>query len=335
MQSLPNVLVLGATGLIGNAIARELVDRGYSVSCACRIRSASALNLQGLDARIITGDIDEPGYLDQLIAGQDIVVDAAAPYPLHLMFIESGGKRPSAERARARTTDLVASLHKHAAGLLYIGTSLTTDDGNEKEHPFAMQRRLMRRLHPYFSIKSTIERLLLDAREQLAGLAVVRPSAVIGPYDVKPREHCVIPRIVAGEFGITITGNLNVIDSRDLAIGVAELLKRGLGSGAAVRLTGNNTSISAILEDIAALTGKSVPRLGYPADYSVWPSYWAEWMWALVGRPSPMPSLWPILISEQGWTTTSSEQVALGVSPRALKDTLRDTIDWYRAIGYC
>src|SRR5262245_36270736 len=79
-----NVLVLGATGHIGSAIVRECLSQGWEVTAVSR-RREPPLNLNELPIHYLSGDIDTPGQIDIWTSGHDVVIDAAAPYPLYLL----------------------------------------------------------------------------------------------------------------------------------------------------------------------------------------------------------------------------------------------------------
>jgi len=328
-----NILVLGASGLIGNAIVRELIRQGHDVTGTCRRPHNTVRNLDDLNMRVVRGDIDTPGCLDAWIEGHDVVVDAAAPYPLHLMYTSEGSERPTLHSAEKRTDALISSLQRHDAKLIHISTLLAqpTDPGTGLS---GLQRRMMRVIHPYFLIKSAIERRLRGAMAELPGVVIVQPSACIGPYDVKPREQCLVPKLASGEVLVAISHKMNVIDTRDLASGITAAI-RGECYGQTLQLSGHNTSVDEMLSEIETISGAPAPRLRYPAALGVLPSYWAELMWATVGRPSPLPSLLPTLVCEQGWMKTGDQQRALGIVPRPLNETMSDTIRWYHDLGYC
>lgn len=332
-QADDRILVLGATGLIGNAIVRQLVASGYSVTGTSRRQGKISRNLDGLDMRVVQGDIDEAGILDQWIEGHDVVVDAAAPYPMHLVDTELGSNRTALEQARNRTNTLIGGLRRHGAKLVHVSTLLAQPAKPEASFS-GMQKQMMRAIHPYFSIKALIERRLAEARDTLQGVAIIQPSACLGPYDIKPREQCLIPKVVRGEMPVAVSHKINVIDTRDVALGIVAAIKKEY-FGRTIRLVGHNTSIEQLLSDVAGLSGTTAPRWRYPAEFSVLPSYWAEMMWAAVGRKSPLPSLLPVLVCEQAWTHTGAQQRELGVSPRPLSETIQDTVRWYRALGYC
>ena len=58
-------------------------------------------------------------------------------------------------------------------------------------------------------------------------------------------------------------------------------------------------------------------------------------MWATIGKPSPLPSLVSALLCEQQWLEPDPVLESLGVRSRPLSETTRDTVAWYRGLGYC
>jgi|SRR5215469_8359129 len=111
-----NALVLGASGHLGNAMVRELLARGYSVTAISRRREPPP-NLQGLLVRYMVGDLDTPGNLEQWMPAHELVVDAAAAYPFTLAEERSAGKQ--------RTMSLLVAVEATGAILAYA-SSFTT-----------------------------------------------------------------------------------------------------------------------------------------------------------------------------------------------------------------
>jgi uncharacterized protein len=70
-----NILVFGASGAIGQAIAAELLDRGHSVTGITR----SGQPIDGLDIQVIAGDAADPAQVGRLAQGVDAVVSAVGP----------------------------------------------------------------------------------------------------------------------------------------------------------------------------------------------------------------------------------------------------------------
>jgi uncharacterized protein YbjT (DUF2867 family) len=70
------VVVTGATGFIGGAIARRLLDRGDAVTVLARdAASASALVSRG--ASVAQGSILDPNAIARAAKGADVLVHAA------------------------------------------------------------------------------------------------------------------------------------------------------------------------------------------------------------------------------------------------------------------
>ena len=71
------MLVTGATGMVGSFVARRGVQAGYDVSVVVRKSSPREL-LDGVDVKLVEGDLSEPESLTSAIADADIVVHSAA-----------------------------------------------------------------------------------------------------------------------------------------------------------------------------------------------------------------------------------------------------------------
>jgi nucleoside-diphosphate-sugar epimerase len=72
-----NVLITGATGLVGQNFVRRAVEAGYSVVAMVRHNSDRSA-LDGLPLRFVEGDLADPETLPAALAEADIVVHAAA-----------------------------------------------------------------------------------------------------------------------------------------------------------------------------------------------------------------------------------------------------------------
>jgi nucleoside-diphosphate-sugar epimerase len=321
-----NALVLGASGLIGNAIVRELGARGHRVTAVSR-RAEPPANLAGLDVTYVRGDL-ESTLPSEWLANQEIVVDAAAPYALDLF---AGNGRGAVEHAAARTDRLLAALRGRDLGFVYIGT-LTTRQRSGRGF-FDVQSEWARRIHPYFAIKELVEAKIADADAHGLHAIIVRPTVCIGPWDVKAREQCWMPALIDGRFAITPQHRVNLIDTRDVAKNVAGAIQHGY-YGRPLTVAGHNTTVDALFSLVCESAAVTRPLWKMPAAFGVLPALWGELAWGAVGRKSPLPALLPMLICEQEWSEPGAEQRELGGAPRPLLDTVRDTLAWYRRIGY-
>src|SRR6266540_1156248 len=118
------VLVTGATGLLGSAIARELVARGHEVSALVRPGSDLA-PLAGLAVEVARGDVLDAASLSAALAGRDAVVHAAG--------LARIGSDPEATRAvNVRGTELVLGAALEAGVARAVHTSSTSVMGGTR-----------------------------------------------------------------------------------------------------------------------------------------------------------------------------------------------------------
>jgi dihydroflavonol-4-reductase len=325
-------LVFGATGHIGSAVVRELLERGWQVTATSR-RTIPPENLAGLPIRFQTAHGDIPGDFDHWVAGHDLVVDAAAPYPVHLFVSQEQSERQPVDHAVRRTRALLDAVRRHGARLAYIGSFTTTP---RRFGPLlGWQSRILRRLHPYFEVKKRMEDQILAASRDGLPVVVVNPTVCIGPWDLKRREHCLIPQLLSGEVPGFVRHPLNVIDVRDVAAVVLAALDTG-SYGDPIPLSGHNVSTDSLVQRICELgRGPAPPRLRFPAGLTLAAALSTEALLGLAGRQSPSPALATMLLAESHWTSPEGIQNALGIWPRPLSRTLVDAIDWYRQLGYC
>lgn len=340
-------LVLGGTGHIGHALLRELLSRGYRVTAVTRQAGCPAA-LDGLDVSVVQGDADAPGGIERLVEGADLVVDAAAPYPLRLVEAARGAEgvrgrsgawpRGAPERARdlaraafARTERVAEAARRHGAALVFISsfTTLPRPGGVLRD----LEARARRAAHPYFVVKEAMEVAVLSACARGLRAVIANPTACLGPWDRKPRSLCYLPPLLSGEIPALTTRAVNVVDVRDVARGALSALDEGLFARPLL-LSGHDVGADALSARACALVGRRPPVLRASARVTAAAAYGTEWLLSAAGLPAPFPSLPALLLCEARATGVGESQRALGVLPRPLDETLRDSIAWYRRIGY-
>src|SRR6266700_6535935 len=73
--------VTGASGFLGNHVARALAKQGADLRLLIRANS-NTKNIADLKADLVTGDLRDPASLEKAIAGCDVVFHVAADYLL-------------------------------------------------------------------------------------------------------------------------------------------------------------------------------------------------------------------------------------------------------------
>jgi dihydroflavonol-4-reductase len=322
------VLVLGGSGLIGNAVVRAMSDRGYEVTALGR-RSDRPRNLEGLDVRYQALDLDDPRCPESFVQGHELVVDAASPYSLQPLL----EPQSPVVRAERRVRRLLHGVDAANAALVHIG-SISVGKPPASTVIDSALSAFNRTVQPYYAVKSAMERIVEEAGRAGTRTLILKPTACFGPWDIKPKALCWLPALLNGELPVTLEHRLNVIDTRDLADLIIEQVEQG-AYGTKLPVVGHNTTVGELFETACRLTGTPKPRWSVPAELAILPSLWLEWVLAIGGNPARLPALVPMLLSEQNWVNEAADSRARArVALRPLSDTVADAIAWYRSIGY-
>jgi len=330
-RSTIKALVIGASGHIGNAIVRDLLDRNYRIT-ACGRRSALPANLADLPVRYLSGDTGTSGQFDKWIAGHDLVVDAAAPYPLNLFSpVGESGKDPIAHAER-RTRLLLDAVGKYKSRLVYVGSFVTLVKPRTSAQRF--EHEMMRLAHPYFEVKELIESQMLDASRRGLPVVIANPTYCLGPWDLHDRQLCTIPLLMRGEIPSSITQILNVIDVRDVAAAIGAALDAEY-YGKPIQMSSHNISTQELYSLICELGGVPRPRTTTATALAVAGAYAMELIWGAIGEPTPLPTGGMMMAALFDYMAVGKDLQELGITPRPLSETIVDAIKWYRQIGYC
>ncbi len=167
------VLVTGATGFVGSALAARLVTEGASVRGLTRHPDAAPA-IPGV--HWVRGDLEDPGSLREATRGIDAVFHAGG-------MVGHFGHRPAYLRANVQgTKDLLAACREHQVrALIHTSTPSVIADGSDhfgvdESHPYST-----RFASPYPESKALSEQLVLAAHRDDFRTIVVRPHMIWGP----------------------------------------------------------------------------------------------------------------------------------------------------------
>jgi nucleoside-diphosphate-sugar epimerase len=324
-----NTLVLGATGHLGQAVVRELLARGYRVTGATRQTAPS--NLIDLDVRIATGNDERPGQLDEWVKGHDLVVDAAAPYPLGMFAFDPRRRQAVLESARVRTRALLEAVLHHRARLAFV-SSFTTLRRPPESGLTTVEAELRRLIYPYFAAKEAMERMVLAAAGRGLPAVVVNPTACLGPWDARNSMSSWVHCALTGRFPVVTRDVANVVDVRDVASGLLRAIDERC-YGEPIALSGHNIALVELLERLCELGGVPAPPLCADARTVAVFAFWMETACALMGQPAPLAVGAAPLLADAWPMDIGATQRALGAHPRPLEQTLRAAVSWQQS-GY-
>jgi dihydroflavonol-4-reductase len=331
MSELGRVLVTGATGFVGSAIARAFLAAGYPVRALVRAASPRG-NLAGLEIESVDGDICDASSLAHAVAGMRYVVHAAADYrlwardPDAIMRTNVEGTRRVMQAAisagveRVVYTSSVATLAQRA-GVQAADETLPLDEtaavGAYKRSKVVAER--------------LVERMI--GRDGLPAV-IVHPSAPIGPRDIRPTPTGrVIVAAASGRMPAFVDTGLNLVHVDDVASGHVAALARGK-VGEHYILGGENVLLAQMLRAIALIVGRRPPWLRLPRAPLYPLAAAAEMIAAATGR-EPLLTLDGLRMSRQRMFFSSAKaERELGFRARPYAEGLRDAVEWFRAAGY-
>lgn len=324
-------LVTGATGFLGSAVARRLLESGEQVRVLTRPAS-DRTNLEGLDVDVVHGDLRDPASLAAACRGCEALYHVAADYrlwvrdPRELYASNVDGTRALMRAAidagigRVVYTSSVATLGVHTDGT----------PANE-DTPVTLENMIGHYKRSKYLAERVVDELVRDA-----GLpaVIVNPSTPVGPRDVKPTPTGRIVRDAAlGRIPAYVDTGLNVAHVDDVAEGHLLAFHHG-ETGRRYILGGDDLALREILTIVAHWCGRAPPRIRLPR-HAVYPVAWASQLWArLTNGPEPQATVDGLRMAAKKMYFDSSRAVSeLGYTSRPARAAIEDALDWFRVRG--
>lgn len=321
------IAVTGATGHLGNVIARKLSDRGESVTAVVRAASSPVPYLELPGVRQHIGALDEPQSLVEAFRGASCVVHAAA------LIAMGPGASTMLHRVNVEGTRNVlrACRCSGVRRIVYVGSIEGFDLRTFTEQPDGnAELEVFTNILEYGRTKAIAAKMILS-RDGADGMerVVVCPTALIGPHDYKPSDIGRFVRdAVRGRARVFVDGGFDFADVRDVADGCIAACERGTDGGVYV-LGGHYVEVRDVVRSIDELNGRDrvrvrVPRAAFPA------------LGAMGNVLSRIPSVRPRftagaleLLSLGVRTRSVRARRELGYSPRPFEQTIADTVRWF------
>lgn len=324
-------LVTGATGFVGSAIVRHLLDAGHDVRALVRPMS-DRRNLVGLPVDIATGDLREPGSLTAALRGCNALFHVAADYRLWapddraMLAINVEGTR----RLMIAAGDAGVQRVVYTSSVAVLGHAAGGQPAGE-----TAEARLDDMIGPYKRSKFLAEQSVHELAAQGLPVVIVNPTAPVGPRDIKPTPTGrMIAQAAAGRMPAYVETGLNIVDVDDVAAGHLLAFERGQ-IGRRYILGGENMTLREILSAIAQLTGRRAPKIRIPYGCALAVACGAE-AWARVFGGEPLANLDSVRMARTPMFFESSRaRDELGYRSRPATEALARAVAWFRTTGLC
>ncbi|WP_186209696.1 hopanoid-associated sugar epimerase [Burkholderia gladioli] len=325
------VLVTGASGFVGSAVARIAQAKGYAVRVLVRA-SSPRTNLAELDAEIVTGDMRDEASMRAALRGVRYLLHVAADYRLWApdpLEIERANLEGAVATMRAALAEGVERIvyTSSVATLKVTGSGASTDETS----PLTAERAIGVYKRSKVLAERAVERMIA---EHGLPAVIVNPSTPIGPRDVKPTPTGrIIVEAATGKIPAFVDTGLNLVHVDDVAQGHFLALEKGR-VGERYILGGENLPLQQMLADIAGMTNRKPPTIALPRGPLYPIAYAAEAIAKFTGR-EPFVTVDGLKMSKNKMYFTSAKaERELGYRARPYRDGLRDALDWFREAGY-
>lgn len=319
-------LVTGATGHIGNVLVKELIKKGEKVR-AFVLPDEDLSPLNGLDIEIFNGNILDPESVACALVGIENV--------FHLAGIISimPGEDNLVHRVNVDGTQIIARAARKANVRRFVYTS-SIHAFKRVPHGIIVNEQIP--IDPNSAIaaydRSKAQATLNILAEVKLGLpaVIVCPTGVIGPYDYKNSElGILIQEWMVHKVDFLIEGHYDFVDVRDVVSGMISARDRG-EIGQIYILSGELVRVIDIWRMVKELVNLKSSFIQIPTRMAMFTAKIAQIYYTL-SRSKPRFTTYSIeTLHSNAVINNEKAQIVLGYHPRSLRDTIRDTVQWWQ-----
>jgi dihydroflavonol-4-reductase len=326
------VLVTGATGFVGSAVARALLSESESVRVLVRPES-DRRNLTGLDVAIVEGDLNEPGSLLAAVSDCSAVFHVAADYrlwtrrPDDMVRTNVQGSRALIDAALTTGVERIV----YTSSVATLGINPNGEPGDE-ETPVALENMIGTYKRSKYLAEEAVQELI---QEKSAPVVIVNPSTPVGSHDIKPTPTGrMIAEAAAGRMPAYVDTGLNVVHVDDVAAGHLLAWRQG-AVGERYVLGGENMPLADILREIARICGRKPPSIRIPHAAIMPIAHLSETWTRITGGSEPFVTVDGVKMARKKMYFSSDKASReLGYRARPAREALVDAVAWFRENGY-
>ena len=321
------VLLTGATGKIGNAVARRLLERGDEVVCLVR-DPVRARDLLPAGAELAPGDVTDPASVRTAAEGIDAAVNAMGifeqwtPDPDVFNRVNAEGARNVVAAAREAGASRV--VHTSTYDVFDAGPGGTVSEAHVADYEKGT---------PYERSKQLAEKLVLAEAERGIEVVIVNPAGIIGPGPwASAGWDGTLSDAIRGRTPAVPPGGLSLTWVDDAADAHLAALDRGR-PGERYIVAGGYATVRDICRIAVEEAGTGRVPLVLPESAALLLSRITETIARRTGKPPLLPRGQLDFLRWQARADSSKLRDELGIEPLDWEEAVRRTVRWIVAEG--
>jgi nucleoside-diphosphate-sugar epimerase len=321
------LLVTGATGKVGNAVARQLVDRGDEVVALVR-NVATARDVLPAGVELAGGDVTDPESLRRAAQGADGVFNCMGLF--EQWFADPGiFERVNAQGAAnviaaAREAGVDRVVHTSTFDVFHADSGGTVSEAAVADYPKGTA---------YERSKQHAEELVLAEAEKGIDVVIVNPASVYGPG---PWQGTGLDRAFRDAIRRRLPGvppgGMTLVHCDDVAAGQLAALERG-SPGERYILADGFATMRELLTVAVDEAGRGWVPPAMPIAVARGLAATGEALSRVIRRPPLLGSGQLTFLLWQARADSSRARSELGVEFRSWEDGVRETVSWMGQTG--
>ena len=322
-------LVTGATGHIGNVLVKELLRRDEKVRVLL-LKNEDLTPIQNLDVEIMYGDVCDYESLLPAMQGVDYVFHLAGIISIlsgqdsHVQGVNVGGTANVVRAAHASgVKKMVHTSSIHAFKRMPHGVIINEDVPIDPASSHAAYDR------------SKAEATLAVIEETKKGFpaVIVCPTGVIGPEDYKRSElGTLVDSWLTNNISFLIDGEYDFVDVRDVVQGMLKARDRGR-IGQIYILSGHLIKVAELWQLVRDLIQYPARMINIPMRLAKLVAWFAEKYFAITHTKPSLTTYSLETLHTNAVISNAKARLELGYAPRSLRETMSDTVSWWRAFN--
>lgn len=319
-------LVTGGTGHIGNVLVKELLRRKDKVRVLV-LPGEDLSPLKDMDVEIAYGNVLDFASLMQAMQGVETVFHLAG-----IISIMPGQDHTVHDVNVFGTKNVVQAAHLAGVKKMVYTSSIHAF----KRMPFGITIDENIPIDPQTAMgaydRSKAEATLAVLAESKIGFpaVIVCPTGVIGPFDYKDSELGeLIQDWIDHKVNFLIDGCFDFVDVRDVVQGMIQARDRGR-SGQIYILSGELLKVHDLWDLVKELVEYRSTAINIPLRLAKFVAWFTQSYYRMAHKKPRFTSYSIDTLQSNAVINNSKARTELGYSPRSLRETITDTVKWWR-----